>query len=196
MINMVRRQPSLSETIRRDNWDACRAFFSPTYLQWKRPAVEPQHGACCAWSLSEPCLIAISCCLFRFCKWIKPLVWTVNMTLSYFYAHRLCLYVCLQRGGLVRWLPPIDAATRTASRSVRRRSSAPVYLGKWPGRRAINPPVWMVRMSSVHLILKTLLVGEMTLRFYFSVCEYAISATYVVKHRISGTYKNHLSKLQ
>lgn len=56
----------------------------------------------------------------------------------------------------MRSSPPIDAATRTASRSVRRRSSAPVYLGKWPGRHATNPPVWTVRMSFVHVILETL----------------------------------------
>lgn len=143
--------------------------FYSTYLRWECAAVEPLHGAYWVWSWSELCcsLIAISCCLWRFCTWIKPLV-TVKVTLRYVMPNA-CVSVCLQRGGPARWLPPIDAATRTASRSVRRRSSAPVYLGKWLGRHAINPPVWMVRMSFVHLTLKTLLIGEMTLRFYFSV---------------------------
>lgn len=62
-----------------------------------------------------------------------------------------CLYICLQREVRVRWLLPTDAATRIVLRSDLRQSSAPVYQGKWPGRHATNPPVWMVRKFYVHL---------------------------------------------
>lgn len=88
-------------------------------------------------------------------EWLLQLIFSdmFPINLSHVLTVYLCVCICLQREVHVRSSPPTDAVTRIVSRSALRQSSAPVYRGKWLGRHATNPHVWMVSKSYVFLKL-------------------------------------------